>query len=149
MDVSYLEKNVKSKLKRSEIEEIESEEPDVPVKEVQLVKYLESNLDYQFIASVVEYILVQYMNDQPGSILIFLPGVAEISGCIDALSRVSGLIVLPLHAGLTMKEQSKVFEQYASKIKVICATNIAETSIAIDDVVYVIESGRVKGILHL
>lgn len=80
-----------------------------------------------------------------GGILIFLPGVAEINQTCRLLNAVNTLHVLPLHASLETKEQRKVFSAPPpGKRKVVIATNVAETSITIDDIVAVIDSGRVK-----
>lgn len=80
-----------------------------------------------------------------GGILIFLPGVAEINRACNALRSVTSLHVLPLHASLETREQKKVFvAPPPEKRKVVVATNVAETSITIDDIVAVIDSGRVK-----
>ncbi|PSR81219.1 pre-mRNA-splicing factor ATP-dependent RNA helicase prp22 [Coniella lustricola] len=80
-----------------------------------------------------------------GGILIFLPGVAEIDRTCRLLNQVSSLYVLPLHASLETKEQRKVFAAAPpGKRKVVVSTNVAETSITIDDIVAVIDSGRVK-----
>lgn len=80
-----------------------------------------------------------------GGILIFLPGVAEISRICSMLRSVTALHVLPLHASLETKEQRKVFQSPPhGKRKIVVATNVAETSITIDDIVAVIDSGRVK-----
>jgi len=72
----------------------------------------------------------------------------EISQAIKAInysSRSSHFHVLPLHASLTPTEQRLVFPRPpAGKRKVICATNVAETSITIEDVVSVIDTGKVK-----
>lgn len=80
-----------------------------------------------------------------GGILIFLPGVMEINRTLDALRSIPNLHALPLHASLQSVEQRKVFPHAPSgKRKVIVATNVAETSITIDDIVAVIDTGRVK-----
>lgn len=83
--------------------------------------------------------------------LIFVPstGVAEITQTIRAIERLPsatrGLVVLPLHANLTNAEQSRIFKNAPpGKRKVIVSTNVAETSITVDDVVHVIDTGRVK-----
>lgn len=88
-----------------------------------------------------------------GAILVFLPGMLEIrklqqrlqsSHQISALG-LGGLWVLALHGSLSGEEQKRVFKKPPSGIrKVVLATNIAETSITIDDVVYVIDTGRHK-----
>lgn len=83
-----------------------------------------------------------------GGILIFLPGVAEINQACSLLRSSpigSSLHVLPLHAALETREQRRVFQPPPpGKRKVVVATNVAETSITIDDIVAVIDSGRVK-----
>ncbi|KAI9100636.1 P-loop containing nucleoside triphosphate hydrolase protein [Phlyctochytrium arcticum] len=114
-------------------------------------------IDYDLIAAMVRHICLTTATEDTssgslGAILVFLPGVMEIKKCMDLiLSECGGraecgrLEVLPLHANLTSKEQSAVFKKMAKGVrKVVVATNIAETSITIDDVVYVIDSGRVK-----
>lgn len=83
-----------------------------------------------------------------GAILIFLPGVAEISAVVQRLTRSNfhcKLSVLPLHSMLSSEEQKQVFFKAQSGLrKVICATNIAETSITVEDVTVVIDTLRVK-----
>ena len=80
-----------------------------------------------------------------GGILIFLPGVAEISQACNMLKSLGSLHVLPLHASLETREQKRVFARPPpGKRKVVVATNVAETSITIDDIVAVIDSGKVK-----
>ncbi|TVY38975.1 putative ATP-dependent RNA helicase [Lachnellula occidentalis] len=82
---------------------------------------------------------------QDGGILIFMPGVVEISRTIDYLRSIPNLHTLPLHASLQSTDQRRVFPHAPhGKRKVIVATNVAETSITIDDIVAVIDSGRVK-----
>eukprot|EP01135_Chromosphaera_perkinsii_P004816 Nk52_evm47s296 gene=Nk52_evmTU47s296 len=91
-------------------------------------------------------------NGSLGSILIFLPGIAEVQKCIDALESANDLRklklkLLPLHSSLTLEDQKVIFDKPPQGVrKIIAATNIAETSITVEDVVYVIDSGRVKEI---
>lgn len=83
--------------------------------------------------------------DKAGGILVFLPGVGEINQACGRLRELRSLHVVPLHASLETREQKKAFARApAGKRKVVVATNVAETSITIDDVVAVIDSGRVK-----
>ncbi|KAL6041650.1 3'-5' RNA helicase ythdc2 [Balamuthia mandrillaris] len=85
-----------------------------------------------------------------GAILIFLPGWDTISLVHKALLETN--LVMPnawelhaLHSMVPMSQQRKVFEPPSpGKRKVVIATNIAETSITIEDVVYVVDSGFIK-----
>ena len=101
-------------------------------------------INYDLIAETVRHIDRQ-LGDKDGGILIFLPGTMEIDRTIQALSSMSNLHALPLHASLLPAEQKRVFPlPPAGKRKVIAATNVAETSITIEDIVAVIDTGRVK-----
>lgn len=82
--------------------------------------------------------------DRSGSILVFLPGWAQITK-ISSMLRMNpasrDLWILLLHSSLTSAEQQRVFQPPPKQYrKVVLATNIAETSITIDDVVWVIDS---------
>lgn len=101
-------------------------------------------INYELISATVQYIDRQ-LGDNPGGILIFLPGTLEIDRCLAAVSRLPGVHPLPLHASLLPAEQRRVFlAPPKGKRKVIAATNVAETSITIEDIVAVIDTGRVK-----
>jgi ATP-dependent helicase HrpA len=83
----------------------------------------------------------------PGDILIFLPGELAIKDCVKMLAdldRDKELALLPLYARLAHEDQVKVFDDFPGLRKVIVSTNIAETSITIDGVRFVIDSGRGK-----
>lgn len=103
-------------------------------------------INYDLIHQTVKEIDAELTHlKQDGGILIFLPGVMEISRALDALRSIPNLHALPLHASLLSSEQRRVFPHAPrGKRKVIVATNVAETSITIDDIVAVIDSGRVK-----
>ena len=81
---------------------------------------------------------------RPGDdVLVFLPGVGEINRSIEAASQITrdrDLAVFPLHGSLTGDEQFAALRP-SSRRKVIFATNIAETSLTIDGVTTVIDSG--------
>jgi ATP-dependent helicase HrpA len=84
---------------------------------------------------------------QEGDILIFLPGEAAIKSCSAALQALPGarkLEILPLYSRLSAEEQEKVFIDTPGKVKVVVATNIAETSVTIDGVRCVIDPGWAK-----
>ena len=111
-----------------------------------IIQKLGSRINYDLLAETVKEIDqdLAYSKDT-GGILIFLPGVAEINKACNSLRANASLHVLPLHASLETREQRKVFTSPPpGKRKVVVATNVAETSITIDDIVAVIDSGRVK-----
>ncbi|KZF26539.1 P-loop containing nucleoside triphosphate hydrolase protein [Xylona heveae TC161] len=101
-------------------------------------------INYDLIARTVQYIDAE-LGDQDGGILIFLPGTLEINRTLDAVKAIPNIHALPLHASLLPAEQRRVFPPAPKgKRKVIAATNVAETSITIQDIVAVIDTGRVK-----
>lgn len=103
-----------------------------------------TRINYELISRTVEHI-DRRLGDIEGGILIFLPGVAEIDQTLRALRNIPNLHALPLHASLQSSEQRRVFPRAPHGMrKVIAATNVAETSITIEDVVAVIDTGRVK-----
>ncbi len=83
----------------------------------------------------------------PGDVLVFLPGKAEIEACANILrggyAATSEYAVIPLHGGLTLDEQHRAFERTKAR-KVILATNVAETSLTIPGIGVVIDSGLVR-----
>lgn len=83
-----------------------------------------------------------------GDILVFLPGERAIKNCIARLSRepwYQKLYVLPLYGRLAKEEQERVFDDPPrGKTKIVISTNIAETSVTIDGITSVIDSGQAK-----
>ena len=103
-----------------------------------------TRINYDLIARTVQHI-DSMLGNTDGGILIFLPGVAEIDQTLRALRGTPNLYALPLHASLQSSEQRLVFKKAPSGLrKVVAATNVAETSITIEDIVAVIDTGRVK-----
>ena len=101
-------------------------------------------INYELLAQTVRQIDDE-LGDQEGGILIFLPGVLEINRTLDVVRSIRDVHALPLHASLMPAEQRRVFPPAPKgKRKVIAATNVAETSITIEDIVAVIDTGRVK-----
>ncbi|KAJ5803232.1 uncharacterized protein N7503_005682 [Penicillium pulvis] len=130
-----------------ELNEWDEDMEPSPQEEMTLGKALRSvgmGINYDLIASTVQFIDAE-LGDHPGGILIFLPGTMEIERCLTAIKRIPNMHPLPLHASLLPAEQRRVFQSPPrGKRKVIAATNVAETSITIEDVVAVIDTGRVK-----
>ena len=83
---------------------------------------------------------------QTGSILAFLPGIAEIRQAMrecEPLARLAGIVVLPLHGDLTPAEQDRAVLPSAER-KLILATNVAESSVTVEGVTAVIDSGLAR-----
>lgn len=84
---------------------------------------------------------VQRAWQQSGDILVFLPGQREIKYCLERLSQqIPDALILPLYGELPISEQVKALEK-ASTRKIILSTNIAETSLTIEGISIVIDSG--------
>ena len=82
----------------------------------------------------------------PGDILAFFSGENEIKAAMVGIEKkgMKGLEVLPLYGRMTREEQERVFDSFPGRRKLILATNIAETSITIDGVRFVIDLGLHK-----
>ncbi|CAJ1993452.1 pre-mRNA splicing factor ATP-dependent RNA helicase [Leishmania donovani] len=89
----------------------------------------------------------------PGDVLVFLPGQDAIETCAETLQsymdeakgRLRPLLILPIYSSMPPKEQARIYERtLPGTRKVVIATNIAETSITIDGVVYVVDCGLCK-----
>ncbi|KAM9263926.1 putative ATP-dependent RNA helicase DHX34 [Morus bassanus] len=98
---------------------------------------------------VLQAIDRKYPPEERGDLLVFLSGVAEIGAVLEAAqayaARTQRWVVLPLHSTLSVAEQDKVFDVPPPGVrKCILATNIAETSVTIDGVRFVLDSGKVK-----
>lgn len=81
-----------------------------------------------------------------GDILVFLPGAAEIrraASAIAPLAAAHDLLVMPLHGELPLDDQQRALQR-AARRKVVLATNVAETSLTIDGVTAVIDSGLAR-----
>ena len=86
---------------------------------------------------------VDEAREVPGDILVFLPGKGEIAAAAKCLAGRRELELMPLHGGLNLAEQSRIFEP-PSRRRVILATNVAETSLTVPGVGVVIDSGLVR-----
>ena len=97
------------------------------------------------IKNIVERIISE---KREGDILIFLAGEKQIKDCITALDSSAyrkKMVIFPLYGRLSKEEQERVFiETPPNKIKIVVATNIAETSVTIDKITSVIDSGLAK-----
>ncbi|KAJ2725240.1 hypothetical protein GGI07_001373 [Coemansia sp. Benny D115] len=106
-----------------------------------------------YLQACVTTVLQIHATQPPGDILVFLTGQEEIEQAQESLrlatkalgNRVAELLICPIYANLPSELQSRIFEPTPEGArKVVLATNIAETSITIDGVVYVIDPGFEK-----
>nr|WP_256137923.1 ATP-dependent RNA helicase HrpA [Serratia quinivorans] len=81
----------------------------------------------------------------PGDILIFMSGEREIRDTADALNRLNlpHTEVLPLYARLSNSEQNRVFQSHHGR-RIVLATNVAETSLTVPGIKYVIDPGTAR-----
>ncbi|KAK9170294.1 hypothetical protein Syun_002434 [Stephania yunnanensis] len=107
-----------------------------------------TQVDLGLVEATIEYICC---HEGEGAILVFLTGWDEISKLLDKikgnklLGNSSKFLVLPLHGSMPTVNQREIFDRPPSSMrKIVLATNIAESSITIDDVVYVIDCGKAK-----
>ncbi|XP_066127786.1 probable ATP-dependent RNA helicase DHX34 [Saccopteryx bilineata] len=106
-------------------------------------------LDPRPFLRVLEAIDNKYPAEERGDLLVFLSGMAEISAVLEAAqtyaSHTQRWVVLPLHSALSVADQDKVFDVAPAGVrKCILSTNIAETSVTIDGIRFVADSGKVK-----
>ncbi|XP_049757179.1 probable ATP-dependent RNA helicase DHX34 isoform X2 [Elephas maximus indicus] len=104
-------------------------------------------LDPRPFLRVLEAIDNKYPPEERGDLLVFLSGMAEISAVLEAAqtyaSHTQRWVVLPLHSTLSVADQDKVFDVAPPGVrKCILSTNIAETSVTIDGIRFVVDSGK-------
>lgn len=107
----------------------------------------ESEVSFELIEA-----LLMHIRDQgvPGAVLVFLPGWNLIFALMKHLQNTrefggSNYLILPCHSQVPREEQRKVFAPVPNGVrKIILSTNIAETSITIDDIVYVIDMCKAR-----
>ncbi|XP_028326650.1 pre-mRNA-splicing factor ATP-dependent RNA helicase DHX16 [Gouania willdenowi] len=106
-----------------------------------------------YLEACVVSVLQIHVTQPTGDILVFLTGQEEIEACCELLqercrrlgSKIAELLVLPIYANLPSDMQAKIFNPTPPGArKVVVATNIAETSLTIDGIIYVIDPGFCK-----
>jgi len=116
------------------------------------ILYLETPAE-DYVEKAVQTVFDIHTKEPDGDILVFLTGREEIDTAVQAISeraanlhpRAQQIMALPLYAGLSTEQQMYVFEEAPENTrKVIFSTNIAEASITIDGIVYVLDTGFVK-----
>ncbi|NXR55108.1 DHX36 helicase, partial [Hippolais icterina] len=107
----------------------------------------DDKVDLDLIAALIRYIVLE---EEDGAILVFLPGWDNISTLHEILTsqvmfKSDRFLIIPLHSLMPTVNQTQVFKKTPPGVrKIVIATNIAETSITIDDVVFVIDGGKIK-----
>lgn len=112
-----------------------------------------NKLNYELVETVIMWIVAgEHSFPAEGSVLVFLPGMAEISTLHNQLMdnpvvspRTGKFVLIPLHSALTKEEQAEVFKKPEPGVRrIILSTNVAETSLTIDDCVFVVDCGKMK-----
>ena len=116
------------------------------------VLYLESPAE-NYLEKAISTVFDIHANEPDGDILVFLTGREEIDQAVEAVSERSAqlppgsrsMLPLPLYAGLPTEKQMYVFDEPPTNYrKIIFSTNIAEASVTINGIVYVVDCGFVK-----
>ncbi|CAL0316400.1 unnamed protein product [Lupinus luteus] len=102
--------------------------------------------------SLIEYLLCNICkNEKPGAVLVFMTGWDDISSLKEkllthpVLGDPNRVLLLTCHGSMASSEQRLIFEEPENGVrKIVLATNIAETSITINDVVFVLDCGKAK-----
>ncbi|XP_074544347.1 ATP-dependent RNA helicase DHX30 [Halichoeres trimaculatus] len=103
--------------------------------------------DVDLVADLIKHI---DKHGEPGAVLCFLPGWQEIKAVQEKLEASHHFspdshLILPLHSSLSVADQQLVFQRpQVGQRKIVLTTNVAETSITIDDVVHVVDTGTHK-----
>ncbi|CCJ29153.1 unnamed protein product [Pneumocystis jirovecii] len=107
-----------------------------------------------YVEKSIETVFEINSKEKDGDILVFLTGKEEIDACVSGIierstqllsSNDRKILALPLYSGLSTERQLEIFASSPQGVrKVVVSTNISETSVTIDGIVYVIDSGFVK-----
>ncbi|OII75840.1 helicase associated domain-containing family protein [Cryptosporidium andersoni] len=144
IDISYFPIN------KSELTNDSSSNNEEPLKYSNGINIFKKSLDLDLVASKIISI-ISTLNNNTGSILVFVGGINDVNKLVELLKNNENnrefsipLYILPCHSNLSYVEQSKIFTTIKNKRKVIVSTNIAEVSLTIEDIRYVIDTGRVR-----
>ena len=127
----------------------------VPGRTFPVETYFAKGVQEDYVMAAVKQTLQIHFNSPPGDILIFMTGQEDIDGTCQVLAEKMEklgsehdsppLLVLPMYSQLPADMQSKIFEAAPKGVrKCIVSTNVAETSLTVDGIRYVIDSGFCK-----
>ncbi|MBE0500519.1 MAG: ATP-dependent helicase HrpB [Desulfuromonadales bacterium] len=106
-----------------------------------LTTFADLDYDFQSLWSAVVATVCRALQETEGDILVFLPGAAEIQKTVAALRKAHPAIdIAPLYGGLSLSDQRRAIEP-GQRRKVVVATNVAETSLTIEGVRSIVDSG--------
>lgn len=114
-----------------------SEDPDDPDHEIVRTELRDQT---EAIVDAIE----ELASEPPGDVLVFLSGEREIRDAADALRGLTNTEVLPLYARLPTAEQQRVFAPSHTARRVVLATNVAETSLTVPGIRYVVDPGTAR-----
>ncbi|KAG8417584.1 hypothetical protein J3458_005078 [Metarhizium acridum] len=102
-----------------------------------------------FVVAAARLVVAVHEDNKPGNILVFLPGKAEIEAACNLLRRYTkDLNIFPLYPDLPADSQRLALTHSGPSRKCIVSTNIAENSLTIDDVVFVIDTGLSRQLIY-
>ncbi len=125
----------------------------IPGRTFPVETYFAKSVQEDYVLAAVKQTLQIHFNSPPGDILIFMTGQEDIEGTCTVLAEKMErlgedsppLLVLPMYSQLPADLQAKIFEAAPKGIrKCIVSTNVAETSLTVDGIRYVIDSGFCK-----
>ena len=121
--------------------------PDLNEAEADEVRRSERDEERDLIEAIVEAV-DECARVGPGDVLVFLPGEREIREAAEGLRKhhPPGADILPLYARLSQAEQERIFRPQTNQRRIVLATNVAETSLTVPGIRFVVDSGlaRVK-----
>ncbi len=97
---------------------------------------------YRSKQTAVADVVRDVLNETPGDVLVFLPGLREIRQTANELASIDAA-VLPLHGDLPPEQQDRALQKLDRR-KVVLATNVAETSVTVDGVTAVVDTGLAR-----
>lgn len=115
--------------------------------------YYTKQPEADYLEAAVLTVLQIHITQEPGDVLVFLTGQEEIDTAVEMLqqrtrdlgTKIGEMLILPIYAALPPDMQAQIFSRTPPGArKVVIATNIAETSLTIDGIKYVVDSGFCK-----
>lgn len=85
--------------------------------------------------------------EQSGDVLAFLPGLREIRLASELLESLENAVVIPLHGDLPPEQQDRALQKHSFR-KIVLATNVAETSVTVEGITAVIDTGLARSLRH-